>query len=152
MFCSSCGGDSVEGLKYCKRCGANLKASGSEKVNFGFSVAFLIVIGVVFCVGLGLPLAAAQDMMRIGFSTSDMMVLFIAAFGLTLGIVAMLVWLLLRLIKQQDQTTLVRAVELSPGEPARPQIAAPPQSVGSVTENTTRTLAGKSYETPRSLR
>ena len=152
MFCPTCGVDSVDGLKYCKRCGANLKASGSEKVNFGFSVAFLIVIGVVFCVGLGLPLAAAQDMMRIGFSTSDMMVLFMAAFGLTLGIVAMLVWLLLRLIKQQHQTTLVRTVELSPDEPVRPQLEAPPQSVGSVTENTTRTLAGKSYETPRSLR
>ena len=152
MFCSSCGGDSVEGLKYCKRCGANLKASGSEKVNFGFSVAFLIVIGVVFCVGLGLPMAAAQDMKNIGFSTSEMMILFMAAFGLTLAIAAMVVWLFLRLIKQPYQTDPVRAIELPPGETARPQIAAPPQSVGSVTENTTRTLAQKIYETPRSLR
>jgi hypothetical protein len=143
----------VEGLRYCKRCGATLALGGSphQKVAVALPVTFLIVIGIIFCIGLGLPMAAAQDMMRIGFSTSEMMLLFIADFGLTLALVAMLVWLLLRLIKQPHQTNPVRAVELPPGEPAWPQIAAP-QSVGSVTENTTRTLAQKTYETPRSLR
>ncbi|HSO75554.1 MAG TPA: hypothetical protein VLU47_12030 [Blastocatellia bacterium] len=156
MFCSSCGVDSVEGLRYCKRCGANLTAafgaSPPAKIPVALAVTFLIVIGGVFCVGLGLPMAAAQDMKNTGFSTSEMMILFMAAFGLTLAIAAMLVWLFLRLIKQPYQTDPVRAIELPPGETARPQIAAPPQSVGSVTENTTRTLAQKIYETPRSLR
>jgi hypothetical protein len=155
LFCSTCGVDSVEGLKYCKRCGANLTAalgaSPLPKIPAALVITFLIVIGGVFCVGLGMPMAAAQDMKNVGFSTSEMMIIFMAAFGLTLAIVAMLVWLFLRLIKQSHQTDPVRVVEL-PGEPARPQIAAPPQSVGSVTENTTRTLAQKTYETPRSLR
>jgi hypothetical protein len=146
----------VDGLKYCKRCGANLTAalgaSPLAKIPAGLVITFLIVIGGVFCVGLGMPMAAAQDMKNVGFSTSEMMIIFMAAFGLTLAIVAMLVWLFLRLIKQSHQTDPVRVIELPPGEPARPQIAAPPQSVGSVTENTTRTLAQKTYETPRSLR
>ncbi|MFY9611214.1 MAG: hypothetical protein WAU45_21710 [Blastocatellia bacterium] len=155
MYCSSCGVDSVEGLRYCKRCGANLTtalgASPPAKIPVALTITFLIVIGGVFCVGLGLPMAAAEDLVRIGFSPHDLMGLFMADFGLTLAIVAMLVWLLLRLIKQPHQTGPVRAVELPPGEPARPQIAAPPLSVGSVTENTTRTLARKTYDTPRSL-
>lgn len=154
MYCSSCGVDSVEGLRYCKRCGANLAlgASPPQQVPVALPVTFVIVIGSVFCIGLGLPMAAAEDMMRIGFSTSEMMFLFMADFALTLGIVAMLVGLLFRFIKQPNQPSPVRAVELAPFDPERPQIAAPPQSVGSVTENTTRTLAQKTYETPRSLR
>jgi hypothetical protein len=156
VYCSSCGVDSVEGLRYCKRCGANLtNAAGSSppaNIPVALTITFLIVIGGVFCVGLGLPLAAAHDMKSICFSTSEMMILFMADFGLTLAIVAMLVWLFLRLIKQPHQTDPVRWVELPPGEPARPQIASPPQSIGSVTENTTRTLAQKTYDTPRSLR
>lgn len=153
MYCSSCGVDSVEGLRYCKRCGANLTLGDSPatKIPVALTITFLIVIGGVFCIGLGLPMAAAQDLMRIGFSTSEMMFLFMADFGLTVGIVAMLVWLLFRLIKQPNQTSPVRTIELQSGEPARPQIEAPPQSVGSVTENTTRTLAEKTYDTPRSL-
>lgn len=156
MFCSYCGVDSVEGLRYCKRCGASLTAalgaSPPAKLPAALVITFLIVIGGVFCVGLGMPMAAAQDMKNVGFSTSEMMIVFMAAFGLTLAIVAMLVWLFLRLIKLPHQTDPVRVIELPPGEPARPQIAEPPQSVGSVTENTTRTLAQKTYETPRSLR
>lgn len=156
MYCSSCGVDSIEGLRYCKRCGANLTnalgASPPAKIPVALAITFLIIIGGVFCVGLVLPMAAAQDMKNIGFSTSEMMILFMAAFGFTLAIVALLVWLFLRLIKQPHQTGPVRSIELPPDEPARPQIAGPPQSVGSVTENTTRTLAEKTYDTPRSPR
>ncbi|HSF23589.1 MAG TPA: hypothetical protein VLE20_05125 [Blastocatellia bacterium] len=153
MYCSSCGVDSVEGLRYCKRCGANLAlgASPAQKIPVALTITALLVIGGVFAIGLGLPLASAQDLMRIGFSTSEVMLLFMADFALTIAFAGMLVWLLLRLIKQPYQTSPVRTVELPAAEPARPQIAAPPQSVGSVTENTTRTLAQKTYDTPRSL-
>ena len=96
-------------------------------------------------------MAAAQDLARIGFSTSEMLLIFAADLGVTLAIVAMVVWLLLRLIRHHHQTGPVRTIDLQPGESARPQIAAPPQSVGSVTENTTRTLDQRRYETPREL-
>lgn len=156
MYCSSCGIDSVEGLKYCKRCGANLtvglEASPAGKLPVGLTMVFLIVIGAAFCVGLGLPMAAAEDLVKIGFSTHDVMILFMADLGLTLAVAAMLVWLLLRLIKlHHPAIPATRNIELAPGELPRHQIAAPPQSIGSVTENTTRTLDQKRYETPREL-
>jgi hypothetical protein len=71
--------------------------------------------------------------------------------GVTLAIVAMVVWLFLRLIRLHHQPGPVRTIDLSPVELARPQIAAPPQSIGSVTENTTRTLDQRRHETPRAL-
>jgi hypothetical protein len=154
VYCSSCGIDSVEGLKYCKRCGANLTTTlevfPPAKMPVALTLAFLIVIGFVFCVGLGVPLASAEDLAKI-FSTREMLVIFAADLGVTLAIVAMVVWVFLRLIRLHHQTGPVRTIDLQPGESARPQIAAPPQSVGSVTENTTRTLDKRRYETPREL-
>ena len=154
MYCSACGIDSVEGLKYCKRCGANLTTTlevfPPAKMPVALTLAFLVVIGFVFCVGLGVPLASAEDLAKI-FSTREMLFIFAADLGMTLAIVAMVVWLFLRLIRLHHQTGPVRTIDLQPGEAARPQIAAPPQSVGSVTENTTRTLDQRRYETPREL-
>jgi uncharacterized paraquat-inducible protein A len=155
VYCSSCGVDSVEGLKYCKRCGANLttsfEVSPAAKMPVALTLSFLVVIGFVFCVGLGVPMAAAEDLARIGFSTRELLVIFAADLAVTLSIVAMVVWLFLRLIRLHHQTRPVRTIDLQPNESARPQIAAPPQSVGSVTENTTRTLDQRRYETPREL-
>ena len=154
MYCSACGIDSVEGLKYCKRCGANLTATlevfPPAKLPVALTLAFLVVIGFVFCVGLGVPLASAEDLAKI-FSTREMLAIFGADLGVTLAIVAMVVWVFLRLIRLHHQTGPVRTIDLQPVESARPQIAAPPQSVGSVTENTTRTLDQRRYETPREL-
>ena len=154
MYCSACGIDSVEGLKYCKRCGANLTTTlevfPPAKMPVALTLAFLVVIGFVFCVGLGVPLASAEDLAKI-FSTREMLFIFAADLGVTLAIVAMVVWLFLRLIRLHHQTGPVRTIDLQPVELARPQIAAPPQSVGSVTENTTRTLDQRRYETPREL-
>jgi len=154
VYCSACGIDSVEGLKYCKRCGANLTTTlevfPPAKMPVALTLAFLVVIGFVFCVGLGVPLASAEDLAKI-FSTREMLAIFAADLAVTLAIVAMVVWLFLRLIRLHHQTGPVRTIDLQPVESARPQIAAPPQSVGSVTENTTRTLDQRRYETPREL-
>jgi len=153
VYCSSCGVDSVEGLRYCKRCGANL-TTGLEappgRIPVALTLLFLVLIGTVFCIGLGLPMATAEDLARIGFSTRDLMILFLSDLALTLAIEGMLVWLLLRLSKLHQPARPARTIELAPGE-LRPQIAAPPQSIGSVTENTTRTLNQRKYETPREL-
>jgi uncharacterized paraquat-inducible protein A len=155
VYCSSCGVDSVEGLKYCKRCGVNLtttlEVSPPAKMPVALTLAFLVVIGFVFSVGLGVPMANAQDLARIGFSTRELLVIFALDLGVTLAIVAMVVWLFLRLIRLHHQPGPVRTIDLSPVELARPQIAAPPQSIGSVTENTTRTLDQRRHETPRAL-
>jgi uncharacterized paraquat-inducible protein A len=142
-------------LKYCKRCGVSLttalEVSPPAKMPVALTLASLIVIGFVFSIGLGVPMANAEDLVRIGFSTRQLLLIFAADLGVTLAIVAMVVWLLLRLIRLHHPTTPARTIDLPATESARQQIAAPPQSVGSVTENTTRTLKQRRYETPREL-
>jgi uncharacterized membrane protein YvbJ len=51
MYCPSCGVDSVEGLKYCKRCGTNITnglGAPSKKFPLALTIAFLIIIGSIF--------------------------------------------------------------------------------------------------------
>lgn len=155
MYCSSCGVDSVEGLKYCKRCGVNLtsalEASPPRKMPVAMTIAFLVIIAGVFSVGLGLPMVVAHDRVAAGFSPSHLMDLYLADLALTLVVVGMLVWLFLRLIKLHQQTAdPAHSAKAQPSDFAPPQIVEPPQSIGSVTENTTRNFDRQSYGTPRS--
>ena len=153
MYCSYCGVDSVEGLKYCKRCGANLGADTPppKKLPVALILAFLVFIGGVFTLGVTVPTLIAHEFSSLGFSHREVMVLCVADIGLTLLVIAMLGWLLLRLAGVHSGGP-VRVVEIAPREILQPQISAPPQSVGSVTENTTRTLDKRKYDTPASLR
>ena len=145
MYCPTCGVDSVEGLKYCKRCGANITGTISappKKFPLALTIAFLIIIGGTFVVGLALPLAASHDLVASGFSTGQLMDLFLADMGVTLVVVILLIWLFLRLIRLYQQTGSATGVtQAQPAEFAPQQIVAPPQSVGSVTENTTRSFS-----------
>jgi hypothetical protein len=145
MYCPSCGIDSVEGLKYCKRCGINLTAPLSDaqqkRLPSALIIAVLTFIGAVFMAGLAMPFLITKELSNRGFSQSDMMTLFILESGVTLAVVAMLVRLLFRLIGGNYQTgSAARAVELRRTESAPPQIAAPQEPMVSVTENTTRSF------------
>ena len=151
MYCPTCGADSVEGLKYCKHCGANitsvLSASLPKKFPLALTITFLMVILGIFTVGLSLPIAAARELVVAGFSHSNLMDLFAADLGLTLLVVGMLVWLFLRLIKVHQQTSgATSAPKPPPSEYARGQIVSPPHSIGSVTENTTRSFEPRVYD------
>jgi hypothetical protein len=151
MYCSSCGIDSVEGLKYCKRCGVNLTlpldASQPKDLPFALIIAVLIFIGGVFMAGLTMPFLITKELSNRGFSQGDMMTMFIIEFGVTLAVVAMLVWLLFRLIGTNPKTDRpARAVELRRNELTPPQIAAPQEPLVSVTENTTRSFEPRVYD------
>jgi uncharacterized paraquat-inducible protein A len=156
MYCPTCGIDSVEGLKYCKRCGANitgaLSTSSSTKFPLALTIAFLIIIGGIFLVGLALPMAASHDLMAAGFSTGQLMSLFLADMGVTLVLVVLMIWLFLRLIKVHQQTSGAASVPKAvTSDFAPPQIVAPPQSIGSVTENTTRSFEPRVYDSLKEL-
>ena len=145
MFCPTCGADSVEGLKYCKRCGANITGTSGappKKFPLALTISFLTIIGTTFIVGLALPMAASHDLVAAGFSTGQLMDLFLADMAVTLVIVVLLIWLFLRLIRLHQQTGgAASAPKAATSDFAPSQIAAPPQSIGSVTENTTRSFA-----------
>ena len=151
MYCSSCGIDSVEGLKYCKRCGINLtaplNASQPKDLPFALIISVLIFIGGVFMAGLTMPFLITKELSNRGFSQSDMMTLFIIEFGVTLTVVAMLVRLMFRLIGAKQQTdSPARGIELRRNELTPPQIAASQEPMVSVTENTTRSFEPRIYD------
>ena len=152
MYCSSCGIESIEGTRYCKRCGANVsgavEAPVLKRFPIALTIAFLVFIGGIFTLGLGLPMAAASDLTRNGLSPRDLMFLFVADMGVTLTVVGMLIWLLLRLIGvYQGAEHLPRTATLSKAVRI-PLIGAPPEALGSVTENTTRTLRRTEEDAP----
>jgi uncharacterized paraquat-inducible protein A len=151
MYCPSCGIDSVEGLKYCKRCGVSLatpqEGAVSRDLPIGLVVAFLIVIAVVMTTGLMMPFAITKELSRLGFSESDMMALFILDAGVTLAVVAMLIRLLSRIIGQNTRFAL-KSPKLEPRqiEQAAARITGRREPLVSVTENTTRSFEKRNYD------
>ena len=142
MFCSSCGAESTIGLNYCKRCGANLSSSGEERrpgtvpfsvvALFGILIAFLGLIGVLAVVEGG------GDLARSGMGENMVIPVVVCGTGVVLGIAAMLVWLLMKLLSSYGASPPARKSKksLPPAIPA--QLMPEPRGVASVTEHTTR--------------
>lgn len=154
MYCPACGIDSVEGLKYCKRCGVNLTATldGSHSKNLPIALiaAVLVFIGAAFMTGLTMPFLITKELSNRGFSQADMMALFIIESGVTLAVVAMLVWFLFRLVGSNARTDKpARAVEPGRIDASPPQIAESQTPMASVTENTTRSFERRVYDNVR---
>ena len=145
MYCPTCGAETSERLKFCKRCGAALNAptetTAPGKFPSWLVFFFLVLIGFISVMGLIIPLAASNDLVQ-HFNAGDAMRIIAMIIVATLALDGLLVWLLLKLIKLYQQAgvpapspLLARpAIQVAPP----PQIAAPPASVGSVTEHTTR--------------
>ena len=153
MYCPNCGAESTQGLKFCKRCGASVASSADittpQKFPVGLTAGFLGIIGLIALVGLIGPLAVATDLVKQGIALNNLKPILFLSPIVTFGIVGVLIWLLLRLIKiyqqpgGQPQIKEVQAEGSKAYTPA--QIAAPPESVGSVTEHTTRNFEPSRY-------
>jgi len=154
MYCPACGIDSVDGLKYCKRCGVSLTATldGSQSKNppSALIIAVLVFIGAVFMTGLTMPFLITKELGNRGFSQGYQMALFIIEFGVTLAVVGMLVQFLFRLIESNQRSAKpVRAVEPGRIDASQPQIVEPQIPMASVTENTTRSFERRVYDNVR---
>ena len=151
MYCSFCGDQSTQGLKYCKRCGTSLGApleSAPGKFPTALTAMFLFLIAGITTVGLAAPYAA--DKLTRTFSTHDIMIILFGSWIVTLLLDAMLIWLLLRLIGISPQFAAKTHRERSfPEERIQEGIIEPPQSIGSVTENTTRSFDFPPYQLGR---
>jgi len=140
MYCSSCGIDSVEGLKYCTRCGASQTTTQflPAKKPAGLIALFLIVIAVIAVLGLSLPLTMARELISIGFRTNEIIAFFFGSALFTMIIIGCLSQVLLKMFESQkpDNTSLTNARSGS----YEPHQISQPSSIGSVTENTTRSF------------
>src|SRR5205085_9914369 len=146
MYCPSCGAESVQGLRYCKQCGASLNPTGEMpppgKFPMALTVIFLLIIGIISITGIIGSFAMASDMSMRGTPPGNFLPVMILGPLVALGIDALLIWLLLRLVKIYHQPGAMSQPQASrhlrPGEFTPPQLNAPPAAIGSVTEHTTR--------------
>jgi amino acid transporter len=146
MYCSSCGTETTPGLKYCKRCGVNLNSSADapapKKFPLVLTIAFLALMGFVLSIGMIAPFAIVSETMGRGINVNSIMPLLMLIPCVAFGVVGLLVWLLLHLIKIHQQSGALT----QPDQPRQPsikdytpaQIAPPSDVMGSVTEHTTR--------------
>jgi hypothetical protein len=146
MYCSFCSAEITPGLKYCKRCGANLSsnadAPSQKKFPLALTLAFLALMGFVLTIGMIAPFAIASETMSRGINVDSLMPILVLIPLIAFGAVGLLVWLLLRLIKvyqQSGSSTQLIEPRRDPSVDYTPaRIAAPPEKIVSVTEHTTR--------------
>jgi len=139
MYCPSCGIDSVDGLKYCKRCGASLTQSESvpSRRPVALIALFIIAIASIAILGLSLPLTMARELISIGFRTKEIIAFFFGSGVFTVIITRLLSLALLKMVESQKPYSA--NLPHARGVPYEHQVN-PPSPIGSVTENTTRSF------------
>ena len=151
MNCPACGADNTYGLKYCKRCGEGLNVPPASPPT-GFPLKKLTgmfwAIAVFGIAALGTMFGCAIPMLIFGADRRMLVPLFGMGMGVTVMIALLLGKQLARLVQLvEDEYRAARQIG-KPGEQTRPQIAAPPRAMPSVTEHTTRNFE-QVYQEPR---
>jgi len=136
MYCANCGTQLVQGLSYCNRCGSNLRERTEPKT--GAIGAFLTAIVLIGVIGLGIMIGGPLVLRREAGLSQELIGVFMLFSFLILGVTEfMLVRNLSKLSAPKENRSLPppapHDLRLSQGAPLG-------EPVGSVTENTTRTL------------
>jgi hypothetical protein len=152
MYCPNCGAESTSGLNYCKRCGGNLSdtTQSTAPPTRNTSAALILAAAIVAIVLGGLGIVFTEALSLIGpqppgfappvhdaVAVAGIMVILGSA---TIGLVSLM------LIRLFTRMMGLGSAADKPSRPSRtflpeqrvPQIQAPPISVQSVTEHTTR--------------
>lgn len=136
MHCPNCGVKAIHGLNYCKNCGTNLNhPTGPVEHKIKLSAGLLLppmLISIVGLIGLFATIANVNV-------APPFLVGIAAITGATVfGVVALFIWLLLRLTGYSQSASREREQSLPAPTYDRPQIPAAPFERPSVTEGTTR--------------
>ena len=142
MYCPVCGSETIQGLKYCKQCGANLS---QPKSGAGFSfdkLTSLFWAVAVFGIGaLALLIGGAVAISALGQGGSDLAAVVAIGFVVVLIISVMMIWQVARIISlahKSEGAESIAKTDVIKERDTKPQLAAPPTAVPSVTEHTTR--------------
>jgi hypothetical protein len=139
MYCANCGTQLVPGLSYCNRCGFDLRER--SETNTSTVTAFLTAITLLGVIGLGIMLGGAIALRREAGLSQEIVGVFML---FTFLIVSTTELMLLRNLSRLS-TSKERKKGSLPAPPVNqdlrlPQASSLGEPVGSVTENTTRTL------------
>ena len=152
MYCPNCGDQTTQGLKYCKRCGAGLSTSSTpieEKASVGKAIGvMLFLVALVSIAGFIALFTTVYNLgERTAFDTRALVAIMAFGGATVVGVVGLLAWLLLRLTTpfQGAANRLAQSEKQVARDYNAPQLSAPPISMPSVTENTTRNFDPSPY-------
>jgi predicted nucleic acid-binding Zn ribbon protein len=140
MYCSNCGTPVTNGVSFCNRCGKGLRERTESKSSYAIT-AFLTAITSIGIVGLGIMLGGSLVLRKEAGLPVELVGFFML---FTFVIVAMIEIMLVR-----NLSKLISSAERTHSLPTAPQPLLelrPPtttefgEPIGSVTDNTTRTL------------
>lgn len=155
MYCPICGSHSTQGLNYCKRCGTNLTAQPQDvapmvppRLYTGAVWPIALAAVAITLGGLGIVISTAFDLMRPlyegetprgGDPAPVVVAMLVLGAGTIVAVVALLIRLFMRMtgISQPESRAVAPANTITTAPPVV-QLPAPPASMSSVTEHTTR--------------
>jgi hypothetical protein len=140
MYCSNCGTPVTNGLSFCNRCGTGLKEK-TESKNTGQVTAFLTAITLIGICGLGIMLGGSLVLRRGAGLPVELVGFFMFTTFLIVALTEiMLIRNLSKLMGSSETKHYFTPVQQPPLE-LRPPVASNfGEPIGSVTDNTTRTL------------
>jgi hypothetical protein len=145
MYCSSCGAESIQGLKYCKHCGANMTPAESlMPISNPRGLVWIVAFGILMMLyapmaGIGIVFMQIPNLFEKGFPLWFLMALAIISLLMMSVATVLISRLLSPLFKaylQSGEATETKRPKLSGS--TRTEINAPRDSASSVTEETTR--------------
>ena len=140
MYCANCGTPRTQGLSYCNRCGADLREH-VEASNTKAIAAFLSAITLIGVGGLGIMLAGALLLRKGAGLSQELIGVFMLFTFLIVSITEILLFRNLSKLSGSTERENSFPAQLPTQHDLRlPQGTPLGEPVGSVTDNTTRTL------------
>src|SRR5262245_22077611 len=107
MFCPSCGFESAQKTKYCKRCGGGLGLPGVddapklERPNLATMFFAVVALGVA---GMFMAFVILNKLVKMGVRGDELIVPFVMTLIFTGSLAGLLIWQLARLITAYQKT------------------------------------------------
>jgi zinc-ribbon domain len=141
MYCVNCGSPLTAGVSYCNRCGTGLREKSESNKTVPIT-AFLTAITVLGICGLGIMLGGSLVLRREAGLPVELVGFFMF---FTFIIVALIEFLLVRNLSKLTGSTETSIRQFTPVQQPPLELRAPStagfgEPIGSVTDNTTRTL------------
>jgi predicted lipid-binding transport protein (Tim44 family) len=140
MYCANCGTPATGGLSFCNRCGSSLKEREASSKSTGGISAFLTAITLLGILGLGIMLGGSLALRFAGIA-QDLIAVFMLLTFLLIGVSEMmLIRNLSKLIATSGSKRDLASGSQTTHELRPVSLPALGEPIGSVTDNTTRTL------------
>jgi len=140
MYCSNCGTPVTNGVSFCNRCGKGLRERTESKSSYAMT-AFLTAITSIGIVGLGIMLGGSLVLRKEAGLPVELVGFFMLfTFVIVALIEIMLVRNLSKLMGSAEHTHSLPTAPQPPLELRPPITTEFGEPIGSVTDNTTRTL------------